>query len=116
NIRLTDAISQWGNVAGLISGLFMNDMELLGRSMKDVIFEPVRSILIPGFEEMRIIAMENDAIGFGISGSGPSVFALTKSENTANKIAEQQQKLLQKLKINSKIYISPVNATGPKVL
>lgn len=116
NLKLKDAISQWGNVAGLVSGLFMNDLELMGRSMKDVIFEPVRSILIPGFEEMRSIAMENGAIGFGISGSGPSVFALTKSESTANKIAKQQQQFLQKLNISSKPYISSVNATGPKVL
>lgn len=115
-LKLEDAISQWGNVAGLVSGLFMNDLDLLGRSMNDVIFEPVRSILIPGFEEMKAIAMENGAIGFGISGSGPAVFALTKEEETANKIAKLQGEFLKTHKIKSQIYVSPVNPTGPKIL
>lgn len=115
-VFLKDAVTQWGNVAGLVSGLFMNDFDLIGRSMKDVLVEPTRSILIPGFEEMRIIAMENGAIGFGISGSGPSVFALTRDEETAQKITKLQQSKLQKININSKAYVSSVNAEGPRVL
>lgn len=115
-VLLKDAVTQWGNVAGLVSGLFMNDFDLIGRSMKDVLVEPTRSILIPGFEEMRAIAMENGAIGFGISGSGPSVFALTKDEETAKKITKAQQQHLHKININSKAYVSSVNAEGPRVI
>jgi homoserine kinase len=115
-IQLKDAVTQWGNVAGLVSGLFMNDFELIGRSMKDVLVEPTRSILIPGFEEMRTIAMENGAIGFGISGSGPSVFALTKDEATARQITKLQQMHLHQLNINCKAFVSEVNAEGPKVI
>ncbi|PWS28222.1 homoserine kinase [Pedobacter yonginense] len=115
-VFLKDAVTQWGNVAGLVSGLFMNDFDLIGRSMKDVLVEPTRSILIPGFEEMRAIAMENGAIGFGISGSGPSVFSLTKDEESAKRITKAQQQLLHKLNINSKAYVSSVNAEGPRVL
>ncbi|WP_233509433.1 homoserine kinase [Pedobacter chinensis] len=115
-VFLKDAVTQWGNVAGLVSGLFMNDFDLIGRSMKDVLIEPTRSILIPGFEEMRAIAMENGAIGFGISGSGPSVFALTKDEETAKKITKAQQQHLHKININSKAYVSSVNAEGPRVM
>ena len=115
-VLLKDAVTQWGNVAGLVSGLFMNDLDLIGRSMKDVLVEPTRSILIPGFEEMRAIAMENGAIGFGISGSGPSVFALAKDEETARKITKAQQQHLHKININSKAYVSSVNAQGPIVI
>ncbi|KIA95417.1 serine kinase [Pedobacter kyungheensis] len=115
-VSLKDAVTQWGNVAGLVSGLFMNDFDLIGRSMKDVLVEPTRSILIPGFEEMRALAMENGAIGFGISGSGPSVFALTKDEETARKITKSQQQHLHKININSKAFVSPVNAEGPRVI
>lgn len=115
-VFLKDAVTQWGNVAGLVSGLFMNDFDLIGRSMKDVLVEPTRSILIPGFEEMRNLAMENGAIGFGISGSGPSVFALTKDEETAKKITKAQQQHLHKLNINSKAFVSSVNAEGPRVM
>ncbi|MES2650738.1 MAG: homoserine kinase [Bacteroidota bacterium] len=115
-VLLKDAVTQWGNVAGLVSGLFLNDIDLVGRSMKDVLIEPVRSILIPGFETLRSLAMENGAVGFGISGSGPSVFALTKDEETAKKITAAQQQYLTKLKINSNVYVSSVNAEGPRVI
>jgi len=115
-VLLKDAVTQWGNVAGLVSGLFLNDIDLVGRSMKDVLVEPTRSILIPGFETLRELAMENGAVGFGISGSGPSVFALAKDEATARKITDAQQKHLTKLNINSNAYVSSVNAEGPRTL
>ncbi|MBC7614910.1 MAG: homoserine kinase [Pedobacter sp.] len=115
-VLLKDAVTQWGNVAGLVSGLFLNDIDLVGRSMKDVLIEPTRSILIPGFEALRVLAMDNGAVGFGISGSGPSVFALTKDEATARKITTAQQAHLTKLNINSKAYVSSVNAEGPRII
>lgn len=115
-VLLKDAVTQWGNVAGLVSGLFLNDIDLVGRSMRDVLIEPVRSILIPDFELLRSLAMDNGAVGFGISGSGPSVFALTKDEATARKITDAQQKHLSKLNINSNAYVSSVNAEGPRVI
>lgn len=115
-VLLKDAVTQWGNVAGLVSGLFLNDMDLVGRSMKDVLIEPTRSILIPGFDTLRALAMENGAVGFGISGSGPSVFALTKDEETARKITDLQQKHLTQLNIHSNAYVSSVNAEGPRII
>ncbi|MBC7418835.1 MAG: homoserine kinase [Pedobacter sp.] len=115
-VLLKDAVTQWGNVAGLVSGLFMQDFELIGRSMKDVLIEPTRSILIPGFDDLRKIAMDIGAIGFGISGSGPSVFALTKDKETADKIVEEQQRYLNGLDINSKVFVSAVNAEGPRII
>ena len=115
-VFLKDAVTQWGNVAGLVSGLFLNDIDLVGRSMQDVLIEPVRSILIPDFEVLRALAMQNGAVGFGISGSGPSVFSLTKDIETARKITDAQQKHLVKLNIKSNAYVSSVNAEGPRML
>ncbi|MGY3054678.1 homoserine kinase [Pedobacter sp. UYEF25] len=115
-VLLKDAVTQWGNVAGLVSGLFMQDFDLIGRSMKDVLIEPTRSILIPGFDDLRKIAMDIGAIGFGISGSGPSVFALTKDKETADKIVEEQQQYLKALEIESKTFVSSINAEGPRIL
>jgi homoserine kinase len=115
-VLLKDAVTQWGNVAGLVAGLYSNDIDLIGRSMKDVLIEPVRSILIPDFYLLRTIAMEHGAVGFGISGSGPSVFALTKDADTARKITDIQQKHLKKLNINSKAFVSSVNAEGPRIM
>lgn len=115
-VLLKDAVTQWGNIAGLVSGLFMNDLDLIGRSMKDILVEPVRSILIPDFYKMREIAMENGALGFGISGSGPSVFAFTRDEQTAHTITQKIEKHLSSLNISSKAYASAINTVGPKIL
>lgn len=115
-ILLKNAVTQWGNVAGLVSGLFMKDYDLIGRSMVDVLVEPTRSILIPDFYKMRTLALDQGAIGFGISGSGPSVFALTKDEETARTITLSLQNQLKSLNINSLSFVSPVNKMGPVVL
>lgn len=115
-VSLKDAVIQWGNIAGLVSGLFMKDLDLIGRSMKDVLIEPVRSILIPDFHMMREIALANGAISFGISGSGPSVFAFTDHADTSLRITKAIQQHLSKLNIGSQAYTSAVNADGPKVL
>lgn len=115
-ILLKDAVVQWGNVAGLVAGLYTKDIDLIARSMKDVIVEPVRSILIPDFYKLREIAMENGALSFGISGSGPSVFTFTRNEDDARIINEKLQKHFLWLDTESIAYCSPINAQGPIIL
>ena len=115
-ILLKDAVTQWGNVAGLVAGLYTKDINLIARSMQDVIVEPVRSILIPDFYKLREIAMENGALSFGISGSGPSVFSFTKNEDDARKINEKLQKHFLWLDTESIAYRSPINGMGPIIL
>lgn len=115
-VLLKDAVTQWGNVAGLVSGLFLKDHELIGRSMTDILVEPTRAILIPDFYEMRKLAMDSGATGFGISGSGPSVFALTKNKETATTITEKLQSHLKTIGINSLSFVSQVNKKGPVIL
>lgn len=116
NVRLKDAVTQMGNVAGLVSGLFLKDYELIGRSLVDVLIEPTRSILIPDFYTMRAMALDLGAIGFGISGSGPSVFALSKDEATARKITNALQQQLHASGIKSLAFVSAVNQQGPRIL
>ncbi|QHS54764.1 homoserine kinase [Mucilaginibacter sp. 14171R-50] len=116
NIQMKDAVTQWGNIAGLVSGLFLQDLDLIGRSMKDVLVEPVRSMLIPDFYLMRQMAMELGAVSFGISGSGPSVFAFTRDEETARRITAKLQQHLTNIKIGSNGYVSTINDAGPRVL
>ncbi|MES2828226.1 MAG: homoserine kinase [Bacteroidota bacterium] len=115
-VLLKDAVTQWGNVAGLVSGLFMKDYDLIGRSMTDVLVEPTRAILIPDFYVLRQLALQAGAISFGISGSGPSVFALTKDADTAQKITARLQEHLKGLAINSLAFVSEVNKKGPVIL
>lgn len=115
-VALKDAVVQWGNIAGLITGLFKNDYDLISRSMNDVIIEPTRAILIPEFYEMKQIALDNNALSFGISGSGPSVVAITKGKEVAQQITNKIQDHLSKAGIESYQYVSYVNNEGPKVL
>jgi len=115
-ILLKDAVKQWGNIAGLVSGLFMSDYDLIGRSMVDELIEPTRAILIPEFYEMREIATTAGAISFGISGSGPSVFSFTKSRELASEISERISKHLNAHGIDCNAYVSSINNNGPKEL
>ena len=112
NITLADGIKQWGNVGGLVAGLFTNDYELIGRSLVDHIVEPIRSILIPGFDEVKAAAMEAGALGCGISGSGPSIFTLSKGEKTAQKVGEAMKTVYQNIGIDYEIHVSKINTKG----
>lgn len=87
-VLLKDAIKQWGNIAGLVAGFMQNDYGLISRSLEDVIIEPVRSMLIPGFDEVKKRSMDAGALGGGIAGSGPSIFMLCKEENAAKKLRQ----------------------------
>ena len=115
-IQLKNAIKQWGNVAGLISGLYESDYDLIGRSMEDHIIEPIRSILIPGYPEVKKAALDAGVLGCGISGSGPSVFALSKGMRSAEISAEKMCREFKNIGIESDIYVSKVNNQGPIVI
>lgn len=115
-VLLKDAVIQWGNIAGLISALYQHDYDLMGRSMKDVIVEPIRSMLIPEFDRLKEMALENGALSFGISGSGPTVFSLFKSKDEAAGSLQKQKDFLQNKGIQSNIYLSEINKTGPIIL
>lgn len=111
-VSLKSAIIQWGNVGGLVAGLYTNDYELIGRSLHDEIIEPVRSMLIPGFDLIKKTAYENGALGSGISGSGPSIFALSKGIETAEKIAKAMSAVYDEINLPYEIHVSKVNAEG----
>ncbi|WP_339648861.1 homoserine kinase [uncultured Salegentibacter sp.] len=116
NVELKKAISQWGNLAALVSALYTQDYELLGRSLKDEIIEPVRSILIPYFDELKNLAAGNGALGFGISGSGPSVFAMCKGDTVAEKVKAEFQEFYQDKNIDFDLHLSKINPEGIKIL
>lgn len=116
SISLKDAITQWGNIAGLIAGLMKPDYALIGRSLKDVIAEPVRSLFIPGFDIIKEKAVEEGALGCGISGSGPTIFALSTENEVANRVGKEIQQQFEKRKLDSEVYVSKINVEGAKVV
>ena len=116
NISLKDAVTQWGNIAGLVAGLMKPDYGLISRSLKDVIAEPIRSMLIPGFDRMKEKALENGALGSGISGSGPTIFALSTDAETARRVGDVIAKEFERIRLNSEVFVSRINPQGAMVL
>ena len=116
NITLKSAVEQWGNIASLVAGIQKNDFPLIGRSLSDVIIEPIRSILIPKFDEIKTRSLQLGALGGGISGSGPSVFMLSEQEETAGKIAQMMKSVYDEIEIASPVYVSKINPTGIQIV
>ena len=111
-VSLKKAVKQWGNIAGLVAGLMKEDYGLISRSLEDVIIEPIRSVLIPGFDEVKKKCLQAGALGGGISGSGPSVFMLSEDAQTAAAVGEQMQAVYERLSIPAHIYVSTINSQG----
>jgi len=115
-ISLKDGITQWANTAGLVAGMMKNDYELIGRSLVDVVAEPLRSDLIPGFAAVKRSAMQNGALGCGISGSGPTIFCLCQGQSNAYRAGHAIQAEFNGMKLKSEIYISEVNRNGAYII
>ena len=115
-ILLKSAIEQWGNVGALVSGLHSSDYELIERSLQDVIVEPLRSKFIPFFDEIKKKSIENGALGAGISGSGPSIFAFSRGIENAEKVAKAMKSVFEKSEIEFDIHVSRINSDGVKII
>jgi len=115
-VSLKSAITQWGNVAGLVAGLYTSDYNLIGRSLHDDIVEPLRGKFIPHFDQVKQAALNNGALGSGISGSGPSIFALSKGIDNARKVAEAMREIFDGTEIPYEIHVSKINSEGVKII
>lgn len=115
-VSLKSAVVQWANVAGLVSGFLKHDYQLISRSLQDVIVEPVRSKLIPGFDEVKQKGIEAGALGGGISGSGPSLFMLSENESIAKAVESEMKLIYSHLGIEYKTYVSTVAKNGVEVI
>ncbi|WP_309641081.1 homoserine kinase [Flavobacterium sp.] len=115
-VSLKSAITQWGNVGGLVAGLYTSDYDLIGRSLHDDIVEPLRGKFIPHFDQVKQAALDNGALGSGISGSGPSIFALSKGIDTAQKVADAMRSIFDGTGIPYEIHVSKINSEGVKII
>lgn len=111
-VDLKRTVEQSGNLAGFIVGLFKTDIDLMGRSLRDVVIEPQRAKLIPHFAEVKEAAEAAGVLGCSISGAGPSIFALSANSTIANDAAAAMQAVFKKARIPFKTYVSPINQRG----
>jgi homoserine kinase len=100
----------------LVAGFEKGDTDLIGRSLEDVIIEPVRSILIPGFDAIKSKSKEAGALGGGISGSGPSIFMLSKEAQTASSVETIMKETFLQLGIEFKTYITTIQKSGVELI
>ena len=116
-IPLRSAIRQWGNVAGLVMALANGDRDLIRRCVEDVVAEPLRAQLIPGFYDVKKAALSAGALGCSISGSGPSVFAIASSMERARAIGTTMAKKFRLVaNVQSNVYVSRTNGTGARIV
>lgn len=115
-IPMKHATIQSGNVAGLIAGLYESDFELISRSLRDVIAEPYRAVLLPGFYEVREALKSAGALGMGISGSGPTLFALSRGKEIAEAVGEAGKEMFSKIGLGVDVYFSEINTRGAYVI
>jgi len=116
-VKLTDAVRQWGNLGALVASLYMNDHALLSRSLEDVIAEPKRASLVPGFYAVKAAALAAGALGCSLSGSGPSVFALAPSLDVARRVGEAMQRAFAaESAIGADLWVSLVGRQGARVI
>ncbi len=115
-IHLKDHITQSGNAAGLVAGMILGNTKLISHTLQDIIAEPVRSPLIKGFDDMKNAALEGGALGCSISGSGPSLFALSTDSAQAHEIGKLMSQAALKNHLTSHIYVSKINKQGPKIV
>lgn len=114
-VQLKQAIRQWGNIAGLVAGILQKDHALIGRSLEDVLIEPVRSILIPGFDTMKQACLAAGALGGGIAGSGPSVFMLSETQVCAQAIAVIMQETYAQMELAANVYVTTIAKQGVRI-
>ena len=115
-IALKDAVTQWANVGGLISGLYTDNYNLISNSLVDIIVEPARKPLIPFFDDIKNSAKKAGALGAGISGSGPTVFALCEGDIVAKAVYKSIEESYKNTGINFEMFISKVNHKGIKII
>ena len=115
-IPLKDAVTQWANVGGLIAGLYTDNYNLISNSLVDIIVEPHRKKLIPFFDDVKIAAIKAGALGAGISGSGPTIFALCKGDKIAKEVYKAIEESYKNTEIDFTMFTSKVNSEGMKII
>jgi homoserine kinase len=116
-VRLADAVRQWANLGALVDGLYRGDFALISRSLEDTIAEPRRASLVPGLAAIKRTALDAGALGSGLSGSGPSIFALCASREAATRVADAMTAAVRaEIGGDVQTYMSPIASQGARVL
>lgn len=115
-VPLAQAIRNWSNLGSLVAGLAKGDYGLISRSLEDTIVEPIRKPLIPKFDEVKNASLATGALGGGISGSGPSIFMLSETLETTEKVLDVMRTIYVTTHIDFNLYVSKINPDGVRII
>jgi len=116
-VSLKDAVRQWANVGGLVSGLYSGDLDLVSRSLVDSVAEPIRSRHVPGFEDVKRAAIAAGALGSSLSGSGPSIFALCRDLESAHAVSRKMaEAFAEAARLEWDLHVSKVSPRGARLI
>lgn len=115
-VSLRVFVQQSANLAGFVAGCHTGDLELIRRSFSDLIAEPHREHLIPGFRAIRHAALEEGALGCSISGGGPSMFAWCAGDAVAARVRDVMVRVFEAHDVHVDHWISPINEVGARLL
>ena len=116
SVPLADAVRNWSNLGAFVAGLANRDYELISKSMVDVIVEPARSPLITNFDEVKAAGIAAGALGGGISGSGPSIFMISSSLETAQAVRRAMKEVYSTTGIEFNLYVSGIEREGVRIV
>ena len=116
-VKLKLAVAQWANLGALVAGLYTEDWELIARSLIDHVAEPVRSENVPAFDDVQRAALDEGALGCSLSGSGPSMFALCRDLDTAERVAQRMRSTFRdRASLEADEHVSPVSERGARII
>ncbi len=116
SVALEHMVTFGANLAGLVSACFSGDLDLLGRCLVDPIVTPARAALIPGATQVMQAALDAGAVGSSISGAGPSMFALCRSDASAQRVGQAMVTAFEHAGLSTTVLISPVDCPGARVV
>jgi homoserine kinase len=114
-VDLSDFVWQTANLAGFISGCYTNDLDMIRASLEDVVIEPQRQALIPGFQDVRQAAMAAGALGCSISGAGPTTFAWVRATD-ATAVRDAMSREFARKSIELDEWIVGIESAGARVV
>ena len=116
SIPLSDSVRQTAHLGAFVAGCYRDDLALIGRALRDLIVEPHRAALVPGFSDVQAAAMEAGALGCSLSGAGPTLFAWCKDPSDAEQVRDVMVEAFTQHDIPTEAWISPIPPKGAHVV
>lgn len=115
-LPLADSVRQTAHFGAFVAGCYRDDLALIGRALRDLIVEPHRAALVPGFADVQAAAMAAGALGCSLSGAGPTLFAWADGHDQARNVRDAMIEAFAQHDVASEAWISPIPEQGARIV